>query len=195
MTQNKKVILVDIDESLYPFTHTLHEWLLDTHNRQVPWDKLSIEYDLDKYIHDHIELQPHLANGHNTGLDPKPIAEALETMELLHANYTIRACTARNGQDWEAVTEDWISKYFPGIDDIIYTRDKRGDEAVHKKDLAFQHKAHALIDDTSYWVQDLPVFTKGFIVKRPKPLASDPGAREWQSIGIELHGDANRLAQ
>lgn len=188
----RKVLLVDIDESLYPFAHTLHEWLVLSQGRSVPWGELSMEYNLDKYIEDHVELQPGFATSHGNLVDPKPIAEALEAMELLHSHYIIRACTARNVEDWESVTADWISRYFPNIDDIIYTRNKRGDDAIHKKHLAAKHNAHALIDDTHYWVQDLPPMTKGYVVERPKPLASDPDAKPWDFIARDLWTDATR---
>jgi len=188
---NKKILLVDIDESLYPFAHTLHEWFIKTQGREVPWEELSKEYDLDKYIHDHVELQPSFVAGHDL-VDPQPIASAFEAMELLHPHYIIRACTARNKIDWETVTTDWITKYFPNIDDIIYTRHHRGDEAIHKKHLAEKHKAHALIDDTHYWVQNLPEYTQGFVVERPAPLAADPNAESWEAISQKLWMQATR---
>lgn len=187
----KRVILVDIDESLYPFAHTLHEWFIKTQNREVPWAELSKEYDLDKYIKDHVELQPLFVQGHHL-VDPKPIAESLQALELLHPHYIIRACTARNREDWETVTENWITEHFPNIDDIIYTRNRRGDDATHKKHLAEQHKAHALIDDTHFWVQDLPEFTNGYVVERPSPLASDDKAESWETISQKLWVSATR---
>lgn len=188
---NKKVILIDIDESIYPFAHTFHDWLT-TQSRSLPWEDLSIEYDLDKYLHDHVALQPHFVKAHGHIVNPQPIVEALEALELLHPHYILRACTARNRYDWEELTEKWVGEHFPNIDDIIYTREERGDDAVHKKHLAQHHKAHALIDDTALWVQDLPEHTHGFVVERPKPLASDREAKTWKEISSTLWSHATR---
>lgn len=177
---HRRPILIDLDETVYPFLHTWDAWL-QRQGKSVDWDAFVWFYDIDSYLHDHIELQPHfLAEQHV--LDPQPIPEAVAALTLLHSEFPIIACTARNGADWHEATTEWLHRHLPFVNDVVFTRTERGDSAVRKAQVAERLNALALIDDTSEWLKDLPAETEGYLVKRPQPLASDAGALDWHEI-------------
>ncbi len=182
----KKPVLVDLDEVLYPFIHTWDEWLFRTQNQNVDWEALVWHYDLDLYLPKYVEKQPDFVKAHLSIVDPKPIPGSIESLSLIAQQYPIMACTARNAIDWRNATEKWLGEHAPFISDVIYIRDGRGHDPISKGEIADKLKAKAHIDDTKFWVDSLPSHVKGYVLKRPSPLASDPGAVSWEEIVEDL---------
>lgn len=177
-----KPVLVDLDEVLYPFVHTWDLWLQHTQNQNVDWEALVWYYDLDLYLPKYVDLQPDFVKAHVSILNPQPIPGSIESLEIISNKYPIIACTARNAEDWKETTEEWLRTHANFISDVIYIREGRGHDPIPKGEVAKKLKAHAHIDDTKYWVDTLPEGTKGYVLKRPAPLASDAGAKTWEEI-------------
>jgi hypothetical protein len=177
----KPKLLIDIDETVYPFLHTWDEWLRSKQELGVDWESFAWWYDLDLYLEGHLEKQEEFIAAH-AFLRPQPIPEAEKSLLTLKEHFTISALTARNKADWQGETESWINQHLPFVEDIFYNRAKRGSSAVPKGRVAEKLNAKALVDDTSYWIQTLPSQIDGYIVKRPTPLASDAGAIHWNEI-------------
>jgi hypothetical protein len=178
-------VLIDIDETIYPFIHTVDRWFATKHGQSVDWEALTWWYDLDLYLPNHVDRQDEFARALHE-LNPHPIPDALKSLQTISADYPIVACTARNQSDWSASTEEWISEHFPFVSDVIYVRDHRGADPMPKSEIARRLGAAALIDDTAAWMVGLPTLTVGHVVKRPAPLASDAGARPWGEIATDL---------
>ncbi len=177
-----KPVLVDLDEVLYPFVHTWDLWMQHTKNQNVDWEALVWYYDLDLYLPKYVDLQPDFVKAHTNLLNPVPIPGSIESLAIIANAHPIIACTARNSEDWKETTENWLSSHAPFIQDIIYIRDGRGKEPIPKGEIARKLRAHAHIDDTKFWIDTLPKNVKGYVLKRPLPLASDPGAQTWDEI-------------
>jgi hypothetical protein len=187
----KRPVLIDLDETAYPFIHTVDRWMVDTLGTAVDWDALVWVYDLDLFLPHHVERQPDYA-AHLSDFDPQPITGAVEALRLIAEHYPIVACTARNEEDWSAPTRAWVATHLPFVADVIFVRADRGTPAVPKAVIANDLHAVALIDDTADWMAGLPERTTGFVVKRPAPLASDVGAVSWETIAAQLTAQALR---
>ena len=178
-------VLIDLDETVYPFIETWNRWLHYNGEHPVDLDAFSWWYDLDLYLTEHVERQPDFISAQKQ-LKPKPIPEALENLQRIAQYYPIVALTARNKEDWYEETKFWVNKRLPFVENIYYSRLKRGSEAKPKQIIADQLNAYALIDDTKMWVDGLPDYIRGYVVKRPSPLASDAGAKSWEEIAEDL---------
>jgi hypothetical protein len=182
----KKPVLVDLDEVLYPFVHTWDLWLQHTKNQTVDWEALVWYYDLDLYLPKYVDLQPDFVKAHVDLLNPQPIPGSIEALSLIASSHPIIACTARNSQDWSGTTEKWLATHAPFISDVVYIRNGRGHDPIPKGEIAKKLKAHAHIDDTKHWIDTLPPSIKGYVLKRPAPLASDEGAKTWDQIVSDI---------
>lgn len=182
-------ILVDLDEVVFPFLQTWDKWLLETQGKSVDWDAFVWWYDLDLYLSGHLELMGDFLKyeGVRTA---QPIPEALAALKVLSERYTIVACTARNEEEWKTLTRAWVGEHLPFVENIVHVRRDAGGPAVPKGDIALVYRATALIDDTAFWMDGLPSMTNGYVLKRPAPLASDPGAQDWSHILESLIGRA-----
>lgn len=185
--KKKRPVLVDLDEVLYPFVHTWDQWLIQIQKPAVDWDSLVRNYDLDLYLTKYIDLQPDFVKAHRSFLvDPKPIPGSIEALSLIAREHPIIACTARNAEDWRGETETWLTEHAPYISDVVYIREGRGHEPIPKSDVAKKLNAHAHIDDTKHWIDTMPASVKGYVLKRPSPLASDEGAITWDAILLDI---------
>lgn len=181
----RPVLLIDLDETVFPFVDTWNRWLVSHGKQGVDYDALVWFYDVELYLPNHLDHQPRFVAALES-LDPQPIPDAAYELARLADLFDVRVCTARNSSDWGAATRAWVEEHLPYVSRIVHTRDDRGDSATPKHEFARKMKAHALIDDTAAWMDDLPSFTHGMVVQRPAPLASDAGARPWHEIAAHL---------
>lgn len=180
-----KTVIIDLDETVYPFIETWSRWLIHKGEQPVDMDTFSSWYDLDLHLSNHVDMQPHFIAA-QSALKPKPIPEAFDSLSRIAEFYPVIALTARNRGDWFDETKFWVEKRLPFVQNIYYSRLDRGGEATPKQVIAKQLNAYALIDDTKMWVEGLHEDIRGYVVKRPHPLASDDGARAWDDIADEL---------
>lgn len=178
-------VLIDLDETVYPFIETWNRWLNYNGEHPVDMNVFSWWYDLDVHLSNHVERQPEFIKAQKT-LKPKPIPEAFDALSRIAEFYPIVALTARNKADWVDETKFWVNKRLPFVQNIYYNRLERGSEATPKQIIAEQLNAYALIDDTKMWVDGLHEDIRGYVVKRPHPLASDSDALSWHDIADEL---------
>jgi hypothetical protein len=180
----KPILLTDLDDTLFPFAKTWAEWQEKTLGMPID-EAMYWYYDVDAYLHNFLNLQEAFI-GNLDKLDPKPVKEAHNKLELLSDDFQIIALTARNSDEWDTHTQEWVSKHAPFIQNVIYARRNKGDAATPKSKIAEKLKAVALIDDSKHWVQSLPAHIKGYLVERPKPFPSDAGAVSWDFIYNDL---------
>lgn len=183
----RKPILIDLDETVYPFLSTWDKWMKHTNRGAVDYDAFVWYYDLDLYLSNHVEKTPDFI-AYQHILEPQPIPEAMTALLDIAEYYPIMALTARNKADWSNATDLWVEQHLPFVKDIHYVRENRGDDAIPKGIVASQLNAQALIDDTAYWIDSLPTDIDGYIVTRPQPIASDNGAEPWHLIADKIIG-------
>jgi 5'(3')-deoxyribonucleotidase len=181
MSSKKRTILIDLDEVVYPFLQTWDTWLRTQHGKTIDWEAFVWWYDLDLYLYGHLDLMPDFI-AYNGVREAKPIMGSVEALAELSKHYDIIACTARNEADWGLLTKEWVREHLPFVKEIVHVRKGHGDDAIPKGEIARLYTAKALIDDTAAWMATLPIGTDGYVLKRPAPLASDPGAQDWSEI-------------
>jgi 5'(3')-deoxyribonucleotidase len=182
---NDRPILLDLDETIYPFVHTWEKWLTMNKGEPINWEALGQKYDLDTHMPTHIEHAAAFLKEHHL-VEPTPLVEAFRVISFASNHFPIVACTARNEQDWKNATSEWVEKHLPFVNGILHTRTHRGSSAILKGQVCTELNALALVDDSKEWIDTLPPETIGYLVKRPAPLASDPGAMEWHEVETHL---------
>lgn len=178
-------VLIDLDETIYPFVHTWNEWLSLRDHGPVNWEALGTKYDLDLHMPGHIEYAVDFLSEHHL-VEPTPLADAFKVISFAAEHFPIIACTARNEHDWKDATNHWVGKHLPFVNGIIHTRSHRGAHAIPKGQVCDEVNALALVDDHKEWIDTLSPTTIGYLVKRPAPLACDPGAMEWHEVEADL---------
>lgn len=179
----RKPILIDLDETVYPFLHTWNRWL--EQKGQTVDEAFYWFYDLDLYLVDMLQKQPDFIEA-TRELRPEPLPEAMQALTRIAEHYPITAVTARNANEWQDITEDWVGEHLPFVTDIYFTRDGKQPEPTPKGIIAEKLNAYALIDDTAAWIQTLPENVRGYIVERPHGYASDYGAVSWERITLDI---------
>jgi 5'(3')-deoxyribonucleotidase len=187
--KQKPILLTDLDDTLFPFADTWAQWQYTSTGNPID-EAMYWVYDVDAYLHNFLELQPSFINEVHL-FEPLPVEQAHAALMELSHHYEVRALTARNHDEWSEHTESWVRTHAPYITEIHYTRMTKGGEVIPKATLAKKMKAHALIDDTKFWIEGLPSSVKGYIAKRPRPFPSDEGAVEWDFIKADLLKDVN----
>lgn len=178
-------ILIDLDETIYPFVHTWDKWATLREHEPVNWEALGKHYDLDLHLPEHIEFASDFLSEHHL-IEPLPPQEAFRVIAFASEHFPIIVCTARNENDWKQATADWVEKHLPFVDSILHTRTHRGADAIPKGIVCEKMNALALIDDHKQWIETLSPNTIGYLIKRPAPLASDFGAMEWHEVETHL---------
>lgn len=181
---NRKIILIDLDETVFSFAASWDKWVLHTTGQNID-EALYWHYDIDTYIPNFLDKQEEFIK-HLPKIKPQPVPEAMESLDVLHKHFDIQALTARNEDEWGAESRFWISKHLPFVTGIHFTREAGGKPPIPKSVKAVELGAHALIDDTKHWIDTLPAHIKGYVVKRPDGLASDAGAVSWKYIEEDL---------
>lgn len=181
---DNNIVLIDLDETVYPFLHTWNMWIQENEGQTVD-EAFYWYYDLDMYMPGFLEKQADFIEASKL-LNPKPIQEASASLDIISKHYNIVAVTARNENEWKDVTETWVVEHLPFVTDIYFTRREHGEVATPKHVFAEKLNAHALIDDTAFWVETLPAHVRGYVVKRPNGFASDAGAVTWEHITSDL---------
>lgn len=182
--KHAKPVLIDLDETVVGFVTTWNQWLKETKGEEID-EALYWHYDIDAYLYNFIDLQKSFLEDYHR-LNPQPIPEALSSLQQIQEKHHVIALTARNKDEWANVTESWIGTHLPFVKDIHYTRSNGGAPSTPKGVIADKLNAYALIDDTSHWLETLPKHINGYLVKRPKPLASDLGAQTWDKITKDI---------
>lgn len=181
----KPILLIDIDEVLYPFTQVWYDWA-EQHGKDLnAFKHLTTDYDVDQYIPYHLDELPLFLETY----DPTkilPYDNAAEAVRTLSTQYEIIAVTARDKVNYEQPTQEWLKHHIPEIKEVIFTRTYFKGTPLPKAEVAAILSAEVLIDDTSTWVEGLPENVKGYVIERQAPLKSDNGAVSWQQILTEL---------
>lgn len=184
MAKTKKIILIDLDETVFSFAASWDKWMQHTTGQTID-EALYWYYDIDTYIPNFLDKQEEFIK-HLPLIKPKPVPEAMDALIVLSEHYHIQALTARNADEWASETNYWVSKHLPFVTDVHFTREGGGKPPVPKGVMADQLKAHALIDDTKHWIDTLPEHIEGYVVERPDGFASDEGAMSWEEIKNSL---------
>lgn len=177
-------VLIDLDETVYPFLNTWDLWMANTEGKTID-EAFYWHYDLDLYMPGFLEKQAAFIAA-SEEINPEPLPEAMASLELISKRFPIKAVTARNENEWRDTTESWIVEHLPFVTDVYFARKDGVIPPTPKHVIAEKLAAYALIDDTAFWVETLPEHVKGYVVKRPNGFASDAGAISWGQIAYEL---------
>lgn len=184
--QNKRVVLVDIDEVLFPFAQAYARWLAANSSLTINVDKLRA-YDVPRAVGpQHLELVCQFLSDPAVLLLETPIVEGAEAVCRLADTSRLIACTSRRQRYEGQSTEAWLSRHLPVIDDVIFTRAWWSGVATTKSYFAHKLGARALIDDTGVNLYGLPIGCRGLLMRRPVGLMSEEGAQGWPSVLRQL---------
>lgn len=176
------IVLLDVDEVLFPFAHAYDRWLRRTTGTGLDPVQLA-RYDIPAAAgHRHDELVVEFLS------DPEVIAgevlleAAVPVVQQLAARHRLIACTSRHGHDEGAATFAWLASHVPQVEDVIFTRHHRGEPSRSKASVAQELNAVLLVDDTADHLRWLPSSCRGVLLARPAGLPSEPGAVSWSQV-------------
>lgn len=175
---SKPVLLVDLDECIFPYAINYIPWLRDAHGILVDWPHPDGEHDHFDSNPWHGQLDSAFINDSATQ-SIAPRLEALEATLRLAEKYTLGICTARYRSSHEEASLAWIAKWLPHFDFTIFTYIGFGKPGIPKGVVAQELGAVALIDDRDMHLLTLPKNIPGILVDRTPPIPSDKGAISW----------------
>lgn len=177
-----RIVLLDVDEVLFPFAHAYDRWLSRNVGHRLDEGHLS-RYDIPAAAgsrHNELVVQfladPSVISGEVLRADAVPVLQKLAT------SYRLIACTSRHGHDEGAATRAWLAAQVPLVEDVIFTRHRRGEPASLKASVAHNLNAVLLIDDTAEHLIGLPQTCRGVLLERPVGLPSEPGSVPWAEV-------------
>jgi hypothetical protein len=180
---HREIILVDVDEVLFPFATAYQAWLHDDHG--ITLDYTGRTYDGLFWTYDwHEGLVTDFLNS-STMQDTAPLTVAHAATVLLAEQYDLRVCTARGEATQGDATRAWVQRWLPHLGECLFTRQQVGDPGtVTKRSIARAHHAVALLDDLPrYLAEDQePDGCTGFLIARPAGIPSEPGALTWDIV-------------
>lgn len=173
---HRRRVLIDLDETCFPFAHAYHDWLVGQGQPGLGWDGLD-NYNLDRALggnRRHDELAELFLLDPST-VDTAPIAAAKAAMVHLHrTGWEIWLVTARFAAKETAATTAWVEHHFPFVEGrLLLTRTYPEGPSVTKPSLAWALGAEALIDDYCANFDNLPDFCQGLLIQRPEGLPND----------------------
>jgi hypothetical protein len=186
----KPVLLVDFDETIFPFSSTYLAWV----RKHYPGTKHVTSKILSREL---VRLPIHVSNIHSklqietfvnssSTVEILPRKDATEGLTELASKYDIICCTSRRNMHG---TTRWVEKHYSHIikeiehvEDSLKGRNKIYAPFLTKRTVAKKTQATALIDDFAFNLWRLPPTCRGFVVKRDFPIPSDLGAISWADI-------------
>jgi 5'(3')-deoxyribonucleotidase len=178
----RKALLIDLDEVLFPFATTYHDWLIRHRGRGLDHYRLAT-YQLphaagvsedDYYEH----LDTMLNEQHIIATTP-PLPGSQEALDALSSAYELLICTARHEEALGDASRAWVTQHLAGISDVICINSNDPRRTTTKGRVAAKLNAAALIDDSDSNFLDLHPQTLAVPFKRPHGLPSAPGALTW----------------
>lgn len=179
---SSQVVLLDIDEVLFPFAQAYDRWLFTARGIGLDREHLS-RYDIPTAAGaQHDELVVRFLSDPKTIAEEGLIPQAAEALPILSARSRLIACTSRHSHDEGEATRAWLQAHTPCIEDVIFTRHKRTDPGTAKAQIARETAAVMLIDDTFQHLIGLPASCQGILMRRPRGLPSAANAVSWASV-------------
>lgn len=182
---NKPILLIDLDECIFPYTINYIPWLKE-------YQGITKAFPDPNGEHDHFDSEPWHAELDTTFInhpiiqliEPRP--DALEAVQALSKKYTLLICTARVKDTHGEATFTWMQNHLPYFDEIIFTSLGFAKPGVSKGEVAKERGAVGLIDDRSLHLDSLLPDYPGYLVNRESPIPSDKGAKSWLEITQSL---------
>lgn len=178
-------VLVDVDEVLFPFAHGYDAWLTARRGRGLDPGPMRQYLIAEAAGEGHRDLAVQFVNDPAT-LDLEPVPGAADAIAALRAHYRLVACTSRRNQHEGPATRAWLDRHLPGFDDVVCTSETHDGVTVAKASVAAHRQAVALVDDSAEHLADLPDGCRGFLLRRPAGLDSDPHAVAWPDVVAAL---------
>lgn len=182
---NKPILLIDLDECIFPYTVNYIPWLKQYQGiiKAFPDPKGEPDhFDNEPW---HAELDTTFIN-HPITLSIKPRPEALYAVRALSKKYSLTICTARVRATHEGATQAWVRKHLPYFGETIFTSIGFAKPGVSKGEVVREKGAIGLIDDRNEHLDSLFPGYNGYLVDRVNPIPSDRGAKSWQEITTSL---------
>lgn len=185
------VVLLDLDEVVFPFADAYHQWLLKEGHKGLNWEGLD-RYDLDKALgannHD-VLAEMFLTDPWTSNV--KPINGSVDGVNrLVELGSEVIFCSARFAINEGRATREWVERHFPGYGKrVMLTRDKQRGAKIEKGDVAWMFGAAALVDDSDEHHRSLPLSCKGILLKRREHLPSDKPSDSSRAVIAESWDD------
>jgi hypothetical protein len=178
----RPVVLLDVDEVLFPFAHAYDRWLGRNAGLSLDPGHLS-RYDIPAAAGPrHDEFVVRFLSDPDVISAEAVIKEAAPVLRQLTSRYRLVACTSRHGLDEGNATRAWLAAQAPVVEDVIFTRYRRGEPARSKASVVADLGAVLLIDDTSEHLRGLPSGCRGVLLTRPAGPPSESGAVHWSQV-------------
>ena len=177
----KPILLIDLDECIFPYSVNYIPWLRDSQGIQIDFPDPNGEHDHFDSKEWHFRLDSVFINDPIVqGISPR--LEALEGTLELSDHYRLIVCTARFKSSHEKATLEWMDTYLPHFESVIFTYTGWSTPGITKGQVIKELGAVGLIDDRQLHLDTLEEGYQGYLVDRVKPIPSDPGAKSWAEI-------------
>ncbi|MDO8732933.1 MAG: hypothetical protein Q7L55_10260 [Actinomycetota bacterium] len=175
----RPILLLDLDEVLFPFADAYDRWLACRRGYGLD-PVLKRAYDVGAAAGSgHRELAVQFVNDPAVIATVPPRSNARSALRVLEQTYTLMACTSRREALEGEATRAWLRRYFPEVNEALFTSQDHSSPVRTKAALAEEVGAAALVDDTMQHLADLPPTCVGLLLKRPPGMQSEPGSRHW----------------
>ena len=180
------VLLVDLDEVVFPFAFAYRDWRISQGLPGIPphvWGSYGLD---DTNLPGHEDLMPAFFADPQVLAVP-PIPQAYKVLHRASQRMTVVACTGRYEDTEGDATRAWAARHLPWVADVhcVGWHPEAG-HASGKPAVAQALNAVALIDDRVEHLQGLPAATAGLHVRRPAGVLSEPGALTWPQVAARL---------
>lgn len=176
--KNPKIILVDLEETVFPEAYSYNEWLWKNHGLLL--DPLQLEkHKVGRILgKNHKKFYTEFINNPLTIYKQKPRLDALASLSLLQETHTIVLCSDRMEEKHGDGTRSWVEQHLPFIQDIIYTKNKN--HTQRKQDIVKKVKPVAFIDDESRNFKKINSHCAAILIQKNYPRVSEPNAVTWR---------------
>lgn len=180
------VVLIDLDEVLFPFALTYRAWRalegLDPIS-QSAWDSYGIN---ETHIPGHQSLMAEFFAS-ALALATPPVESRAEDCRVLASTHEVIGCTGRYADTEGAPTWEWVRRWVPFVAQIEFCGwHPEAGQPSGKADVARRLGAQALLDDSAVHLKGLPSSACGLLVERPAGTVSERGALPWDEAMRQL---------
>jgi hypothetical protein len=188
---NARVLAVDVDEVLFPFTASFLRWRIEHGLSRYRVEELD-RYDLSIVCGASVIDESVAFLDDSSSLLVAPLPGAVEAIEELANHWSLVAVTNRFGQNQGPATEAWLRKWVPAVRSVAYCSSAPGDTTTPKWELCARLGASWLVDDVPGNLRGL-IGTRGLLFgeyrwQRERADGLDR-VRNWRQVVRMLGGE------
>lgn len=184
----RPLVLVDIDEVLFPFAHAYVAFRARRGLSPIPEDAWAHYRIGEDAIPGHQSLMGAFFSDPVT-LATAPVQAAVDVLAPLAVTHRLVGCTSRYADTEGPGTRLWVERWVPWLGGVEFTGwHPEAGRRSPKAEVTLRLGARALIDDSPVHLDGLPAFCRPVLVQRPAGVPSAPGALSWDEVAGVLPG-------